>query len=179
MAFLQVIYGNNPIFRQKCEKFDKIDQDAQDLANAMLDTMHREGSIIIAANMVGSLKRIFTLHRLENGLPKPLIAFNPEIIAKSAETQTYEEVSVSFPGVAINITRPKKITIKYLDLSGDTKEMESEGLQASIIQHAIDHLDGITMFDYVSKMKKDMLVKKMEKFIKLHPPHIHSSSCRH
>lgn len=179
MAILQIIYGYNPIFKKKAEKFSEINQDAKDIAELMLNTMYHERAVGIGANMVGILKRIIVIDLLENGEKNPIVAFNPEIIEKSTEMQSFEEASISFPGIITVISRPNKIKLKYQDLEGNEKLIDAEGFLASVIQHEIDYLDGITIFDHVSKLRKDTLLKKMEKHLKMYPPHIHSASCSH
>ena len=104
---------------------------------------------------------------------------NPEITEISKETQTFEEASLSFPGISAKITRPKKIKVKYLDYEGRKQLLEADNFLSTVVQHEIDYLDGKIFLDYLSKMKRDMLINKMKKHIKNHPPHIHTSSCSH
>ena len=179
MAVLQVIYGYQPIFKQKAKNVENVDSEIKQMAQDMFDTMYYERAVGLGANMVGLLKRIVVADLFENKVSNPICLVNPEIIWKSEEMQTVEEASLSFPGVFAPISRPKSIKISYLNLDNKKEELEAEGFLSSVLQHEIDYLDGVTIFDHMSKMKRDLMMKKMEKQIKAHPPHQHSSSCRH
>jgi peptide deformylase len=145
----------------------------------MFETLRIEHGIGLGANMVGVLKRIIVVKmQQETGLVSYAMV-NPEILESSKETQTIEEASLSFPGIAANITRPKSITVRYLDYDGNPQTLAADGFLATVIQHEMDYLDGKVFLDYLSKMKRDMLLKKMEKHIKMHPPHVHTASCSH
>ncbi|ABV75004.1 Polypeptide deformylase [Rickettsia akari str. Hartford] len=129
--------------------------------------------------MVGILKRIAIVELHENNKSSPIVLINPEITYFSEAKQTFIECSLSFPGIEASITRSKVIKVKYLDYDGNKQELDAEGFLATVIQHKIDYLNGKTFLDYLSKLKRDMLLKKMLKHIKLHPPHIHGNTCRH
>ena len=123
--------------------------------------------------MVGALKRVIVTDVSET-TPNPIAMINPEIITKSDETQVYEEASLSFPGISAKITRPARIAVQYTDLDGKFQAMEAEGGLATVIQHEMDYLDGVVFLDYLSKLKRDSLLKKMRKFKDKH--HI---DCKH
>lgn len=89
------------------------------------------------------------------------------------------ERSLSFPGIEAPITRSKAIKINYLDYHGNKQELEAQDFLATVIQHEVDYLNGKVFLDHLSKLKRDTLLKKMLKYIKMHPPHVHGSSCRH
>ncbi len=104
---------------------------------------------------------------------------NPEIVEFSEDFSEHEEASISFPGISAVIKRPAKIKVKYLDLDSKSQLLEADGFLACVIQHEIDYLNGIVFLDHLSKLKRDMLMKKMIKFIKNHPPHVHGAHCNH
>ncbi|WP_394355811.1 peptide deformylase [Candidatus Trichorickettsia mobilis] len=179
VEYLNLVYAPNDIFRQKAAIITIIDDNIRTLADQMLTTMYTERAIGLGANMVGVLKRIAVVDLQENGIRTPYILVNPEINWRSTDTQTFNESSLSFPGIAAEITRPKAIQMTYLDYHGIPQTLEAEGLLATVIQHEIDYLDGKIFLDYLSKMKQDLLLKKMIKYLKLNPPHIHGAHCHH
>lgn len=179
MALLSLTYAPNPIFKQKAAPVEVVDDEMRTLIDDMFETMEFEHAVGMGANMVGILNRIVTIDLHENGESKPYSFINPEIIWKSDETQTFEEASICFRGISAEITRPRAIKVSYLDYDGNSQELEAEGFFASVIQHEVDYLNGITYLDHLSKMKRDMLTKKMLKHIKLHPPHVHGAGCNH
>ncbi len=178
MAILPIIHAPHPIFKQKMKHVGVVNDLVQELAQDMLDTMYAEGAIGLGANMVGIDQRIIVLDLRDEG-SKPYVMINPEIVQKSAEISEFEEASVSFPGISAVIKRPNKIKVKYLDINGEMQTLEAEGFLARVILHEADYLDGVVYLDYLSKMKKDMLMDKMTKFIKHNPPHVHGPHCKH
>lgn len=179
MSHLSIIYAPNDIFKKKAEAVTEVNDEIRSIAGEMLRVMYLEHAIGIGANMVGLLKRIVVIDLQQNNQRSPLVLINPEIISSSAETQVFMEASISFPGIEAEIARPRAIKIKYIDYDGAPKELEAEGLLSSVIQHEMDYLDGKVFLNYLSKMKQDLLIKKMLKFIKLNPPHIHGAHCNH
>lgn len=179
MNNLSIIYGPNRIFSQKATVVDVVDDGIRALAKEMFLLMNQEGAIGLGANMVGILKRIIVVDIRPNGISEPYLMVNPEIIERSQEMQVFLESSLSFPGIEHDIQRNRFITVNYQDLNGNSKSIKAEGLLSSVIQHEIDYLDGKIFLDYLSKMKKDMFLKKTQKFQKLYPPHIHTADCKH
>lgn len=179
MSILPIIYAPNTIFSQKAEKVELIDDTIRLLIDKMLETMYYEKAVGLGANMVGVLKRIAVVDVQEEGKRQPYIFINPEITWCSEDKQTFKESSLSFPGIAADITRAKVIKINYLDYQGNKQELRAEGFLATVIQHEVDYLEGKTFLDYVSKLKRDMLLKKMGKHMKLYPPHVHGAHCNH
>lgn len=179
MAHLQLVYAPNPIFKQKAQAVEMVDDEVRGLIDAMFATLYVERGIGLGANMVGVLKRIVVIDLQEGGKKTPLALVNPQITSKSEETQTYLEASLCFPGISADVTRPKAVTVKYLDYDGKPQQLEAEGFLATVVQHEMDYLDGKVFLDYVSRMKRDMLLKKMNKHMKLHPPHVHGVHCSH
>jgi peptide deformylase len=131
----------------------------------MVESMYRGNGIGLAANQVGSLERIITLDvSAERNGSKAILMANPEITWSDPElTFTYKEGCLSIPDQFADITRPKRIRVNYLDLQGKKQELEAEDLMSQCIQHEIDHLNGILFIDYLSKLKRDMIEKKVEK----------------
>jgi peptide deformylase len=164
MALRQILIEPNPVLRQKSLPVDVVDEDAQQLMNDMLETMYAAPGIGLAAIQIGVPKRIIVLDiDQKEGQKKPMFFVNPEVILKSESCSTYEEGCLSVPGQFAEINRPEKCNIKYLDFHGDKKEIEATGMLATCIQHEMDHLEGILFIDYLSKLKKTMIVKKLSK----------------
>ncbi|WP_064429118.1 peptide deformylase [Rickettsia sp. Tenjiku01] len=177
--YYQIVYAPNDIFKKQAEYIDIVDDNIRTIVDKMLQNLHIERAVGLGANMVGILKRIAVVDLHENNKSSPIVFINPDITYFSEEKQTFIEGSLSFPGIEASITRSKAIKVKYLDYNGNKQELAAEGFLATVIQHEIDYLNGKTFLDYLSKLKRDTLLKKMLKHIKLHPPHIHGSGCRH
>jgi len=164
MALRQILTEPNNILRQKSLPVEKVDLDLQKLMDDMLETMYAAPGIGLAAIQVGVPKRVIVLDlSSKEEQKKPMYFVNPEIINKSKNNSTYEEGCLSVPGQFAEIDRPEKCHIKYLDYHGQPKELETEGMLATCIQHEIDHLEGILFIDYLSKLKKTLIVKKLSK----------------
>ena len=174
MALRQILTEPNKILRQKSILVEKVDQDLQKLMDDMLETMYAAPGIGLAAIQVGVPKRVIVLDigrrdKSEDQNDKgeerrnPIYFVNPEIIEKSQNNSTYEEGCLSVPGQFAEIDRPDKCHIKYLDYYGQQKEIRAEGMLATCIQHEMDHLEGILFIDYLSKLKKSMIIKKLSK----------------
>ena len=164
MTIKKILTEPNKILRQKSEKVEKIDFQIQKLMDDMLETMYAAPGIGLAAIQIGIPKRIIVMDILREGENKnPMYFINPEIVWTEKENKTYEEGCLSVPGQFAEINRPKACHIKYLDYSGNEKLLKAEGLLATCIQHEMDHLEGILFIDYLSKLKKSMIVKKLSK----------------
>jgi peptide deformylase len=107
---------------------------------------------------------------MPDGAKAPIALVNPEITWRSEETQTFEEGSLCFPHIAAEVTRPRAIRVRHLDRDGAPQELAAEGFLATVVQHEMDYLDGITFLDHLSRMKRDMLLKRMQKMMRLRPP---------
>ena len=139
-------------------------KDRKELSEAMFDTMKKYGGIGLSANQVGLPFNMFVLGDhpdLEKGLK--MTCFNPMIISASADQVMMKEGCLTFPFVFLNITRPRKVVVKYEDENGDLKEGSLDGMISRVFQHEYDHMLGKTFVDGVSKMKLDMAYKKAEK----------------
>ena len=164
MALRQILTEPNQTLREKSLPIDTIDEDIKSLMDDMLETMYAAPGIGLAAIQVGVPKRVIVLDLSKKDEPKnPMYFVNPEIITKSENNSTYEEGCLSVPGQFAEIVRPDKCHIKYLDYYGQHKELVAEGMLATCIQHEMDHLEGILFIDYLSKLKKSMIVKKLIK----------------
>ena len=164
MALRQILTEPNKILREKSLFVEKVDGDLQKLMNDMLETMYAAPGIGLAAIQVGIPKRVIILDITPKDGPRnPMFFVNPEIIEKSENNSTYEEGCLSVPGQFAEIDRPDKCHIKYLDYHGQPKEIKGEGMLATCLQHEMDHLEGILFIDYLSKLKKSMIIKKLSK----------------
>ena len=164
MSLRNIIIEPDPILREKSLPVEKVDSDLQKLLNEMLETMYVAPGIGLAAVQVGILKRLIVIDiSKEKEKKNPLFLINPEITFRSEKTSIYEEGCLSIPGHFAEIERPAECHIRFVDYSGKKKELKASGLLATCIQHEVDHLDGILFIDYLSKLKKDMIVKKLIK----------------
>ena len=164
MALRQILTEPNKILREKSLFVEKIDEDLKKLMDDMLETMYAAPGIGLAAIQVGIPKRVIVLDIAQKDGPRnPMFFINPEITERSKNNLTYEEGCLSVPGQFAEIDRPDKCRIKYLDYHGQPKEIKAEGMLATCIQHEIDHLEGILFIDYLSKLKKSMIIKKLSK----------------
>ena len=164
MALRQILIEPNKILREKSLSVENVDKDIQILMDDMLETMYAAPGIGLAAIQVGIPKRVIVLDiKQKEGQKNPIYLINPEIIEKSKNNSTYEEGCLSVPGQFAEIDRPDKCHVKYLDYYGEKKEIKAEGMLATCIQHEMDHLEGILFIDYLSKLKKTMIIKKLSK----------------
>jgi len=164
MALRQILTEPNKILRQKSLPVEMVDKDLQNLMDDMLETMYAAPGIGLAAIQVGIPKRVIVLDIAQKeGTKKPIFLVNPEIIQKSKNNSTYEEGCLSVPGQFAEIDRPDRCYIKYLNYHGEKKEIKAEGMLSTCIQHEMDHLEGILFIDYLSKLKKTMIIKKLSK----------------
>ena len=164
MTIRKILVEPDPFLRRKSKKVEKVDDDVRSLINDMLETMYDAPGIGLAAIQIGVPKRIIVMDLAkENEKKQPLYFVNPEIITKSEIDLTYEEGCLSVPGQFAEIDRPDRCKIKYLDYDGKEQILNAEGLLATCIQHEIDHLEGILFIDYLSKLKRSMITKKLSK----------------
>jgi peptide deformylase len=164
MAKLQIITLPDPILRKVSAPIERIDQDVLTLADDMLETMYAAPGVGLAAVQVGALRRLVVLDTAKDKAPpRPLVLINPEIVALGAEKRVHEEGCLSIPDERVEIERPSQVTVRYLDREGYPQELAGEGLLATAIQHEIDHLNGKLIIDYLSRLKRDMIVRKFRK----------------
>ena len=164
MTVKKILTEPDPFLRQKSQTVEKVDDDMRQLMDDMLDTMYNAQGIGLAAIQIGTPKRVIVIDLLKEKEKKnPLYFVNPEIVWSSKEEATYEEGCLSVPGQFAEIDRPNKCHVKYLDYDGNKRELKAEGLLATCIQHEIDHLEGILFIDYLPKLKKSLIAKKLSK----------------
>ena len=164
MSRRNIVIEPDPILRKKSDILEKVDDELRILLDDMLETMYAAPGIGLAAVQIGILKRLIVIDISKDKEKKnPIFLINPEIISKSKNTSIYEDGCLSLPGHFAEIERPEECQIKYIDYDGKKKEMKANGLLSTCIQHEIDHLNGILFIDYLSKIKKDMIVKKLVK----------------
>jgi peptide deformylase len=180
---LPIVLSPDPILNMVSKPVSKVDDNLRKFMDDMLTTMYNAHGIGLAAVQVGELKRVLTMdttyeaddshiHSIDGNCcdgkvairnPNPIYMVNPEIIEKSEELYTYKEGCLSFPEAFSNVDRPKKVKIKFLDYHGKEKQLEFEGILAVCTQHEIDHLDGITFVDHISRIKRQLILKKIVK----------------
>ena len=164
MTIRTIITEPNKILRQKSLSVNKVSKEERQLMDDMLETMYAAKGIGLAAIQVGVPKRIIVMDISKNDEKNnPMYFINPVIKNKNPETSTYEEGCLSVPNFFAEVDRPKKCDVEYLDYEGKKKLLNAEGLLATCIQHEMDHLEGILFIDYLSKLKKTMIVKKLSK----------------
>jgi peptide deformylase len=164
MTIRKILTEPDPFLRHKSEKVDQVNDEIRTLMDDMLETMYNAPGIGLAAIQIGILKRVIVIDLSRDDEKKsPMYFVNPEIITNSNNNTAYEEGCLSVPGQFAEINRPDKCKVKYLDYDGKEKILEAQGLLATCIQHEMDHLEGILFIDYLSKLKKGMIIKKLSK----------------
>ena len=164
MSKRNIVIEPDPILRKKSSPVEEVNNDLRKLLNDMLETMYEAPGIGLAAVQVGILKRLIVIDISKNKEKKePLFLINPKLTFKSKNTSVYEEGCLSLPGHFAEIERPAECHLTFIDYSGKEKNLKAQGLLATCIQHEIDHLDGVLFIDYLSKLKKDIIIKKVSK----------------
>ena len=164
MTVKTIITEPNKLLRQISKSVDRVGEDEQRLMDDMLETMYAANGIGLAAIQIGIPKRIIVMDiSKDKDKKEPMYFVNPIIKDKAVLKSTYEEGCLSVPNQFAEIDRPKKCEVEYLDYNGEKKLLIAEGLLATCIQHEMDHLEGILFIDYLSKLKKSMIIKKLSK----------------
>ena len=164
MSKKKIVIEPDVILRKKSEPLEKISRDEKKLLDDMLETMYEASGIGLAAVQVGVLKRMVVIDvSKEKEKKKPLFLINPEITFYSKKKSIYEEGCLSLPGHYAEIERPAECHLNYVDYNGKKKNLKASGILATCIQHEIDHLNGVLFVDYLSKLKKNMIIKKLIK----------------
>lgn len=164
MTIHKILTEPDPILRKKSDNVEIVDDSLRKLMDDMIETMYEAPGIGLAAVQIGILKRIVVIDiTKDDGKRNPLFLVNPEIIFRSKNTSIYEEGCLSLPGQYAEIERPTECIVKYINYTGESVELKTEGLLATCIQHEIDHLEGVLFIDYLSKLKKTMIIKKLSK----------------
>ena len=164
MGIKTILTEPDKLLRQVSKPVEKVEDLERELMKDMLDTMYTAKGIGLAAIQIGVPKRIIVLDiSKEENKKNPMYFVNPIIIKKNDEKVSYEEGCLSVPNQFAEIDRPSKCEVEYLDYNGNKQNLQAEGLLATCIQHEIDHLEGILFIDYLSKLKKAIIVKKLSK----------------
>lgn len=171
MALREIIILPDRQLRLVSQPVEKITSDVRRLVDDMFETMYAAPGIGLAAIQVAQPLRLITMDlakRDENGetTPKPRVFINPEILSRSEELSVYEEGCLSIPEYYEEVERPSKVRVRFTDIDGKVHEEDAEGLYATCIQHEIDHLNGVLFVDYLSRLKRERVMKKFEKAAK-------------
>jgi peptide deformylase len=168
MTIKPLIILPDPVLRQVSAPLEQVDDAVRGLATDMLDTMYDAPGIGLAAIQLGVPKRMLVIDlSKEDEEKKPQVYINPEILHFSEERSTYEEGCLSIPDYYAEVERPANITVKFVGIDGKEHTLEADGLLATCLQHEIDHLNGVLFIDYISRLKREMVIKRFTKAAKL------------
>ena len=164
MTIKPLIILPDPLLRQQSKPVETVDSEIQRLADDMLETMYDAPGIGLAAIQVGVARRMLVIDLSRDDEDnKPQVFINPEIVKLSDDVSTYEEGCLSIPDYYAEVERPASLTVKYVDRDGKQQTVEADGLLATCLQHEIDHLNGVLFIDHISRLKRDMVIKKFTK----------------
>ncbi|MCG7507594.1 peptide deformylase [Mesorhizobium retamae] len=164
MSIKPLIILPDPVLRQVSKPVERIDEPLLKLADDMLETMYDAPGIGLAAIQIGEPLRMLVIDLAKEGEPPaPHVFINPDVLESGTERSVYEEGCLSIPDYYAEVERPATVRVRYLDREGRLQEMQAEGLMATCLQHEIDHLNGVLFIDHISKLKRDMVVKKFKK----------------
>jgi peptide deformylase len=165
MPKLPIIKLPDPILREQSLPVETIDADLRGFMNDMLETMYAAPGIGLAAVQVGVLRRmvVIDITRGQEEEKKPMLLINPEILSKGDTPRVHEEGCLSIPEMYAEVERPALVRVRYLDIEGKSHEEDFQDLLATVVQHEIDHLNGVLFIDHLSRLKRDVLVKKYHK----------------
>jgi peptide deformylase len=167
MTIKPLIILPDPVLRQLSKPIERVDSDLQRLADDMLETMYDAPGIGLAAIQIGVPRRMLVIDIAREGEEKqPQVFINPEIVKSSDERSVYEEGCLSIPDYYAEVERPATVSVKYLDRNGKEQTVEADGLLATCLQHEIDHLNGVLFIDHISRLKREMVIKKFTKAAK-------------
>ena len=166
MTIKKIITVPDPILKEVSEPINKVDSKTQSLLDDMLETMYEAPGIGLAAVQVGIPLRLVVIDvswNKEDGNKDPKFLINPKIVRKSEKLSSYEEGCLSIPDTFIEIERPKICEVEYVDINGILKNIKCDGLLSTCLQHEINHLDGKLIIDHLTKLKRDIIIKKISK----------------
>ncbi len=164
MTIKPLIILPDPLLRVQSKPVERVDEAVKRFADDMLETMYDAPGIGLAAIQVGEPLRMLVIDLAKEDEPKaPQVFLNPEILSSSDARSVYEEGCLSIPDYYAEVERPASVRVRYLGLDGQMHEEEADGLLATCLQHEIDHLNGVLFIDHISKLKRDMVVKKFTK----------------
>ncbi|MCO5146608.1 MAG: peptide deformylase [Aquamicrobium sp.] len=160
----------DPVLRQVSKPVERVDDALRRLADDMLETMYDAPGIGLAAIQIGVPQRLLVIDLAKDDQPKaPHVVVNPQIVASGDEVSVYEEGCLSIPDYYAEVERPATVTVAYLDRDGKERTLRADGLMATCLQHEIDHLNGVLFIDHISKLKRDMVVRKFKKLARDKP----------
>ena len=164
MTIKPLIILPDPLLRQVSTPFEQVDADVKRLAEDMLETMYDAPGIGLAAIQIGVPKRMLVLDVAKEGEEKnPQVIINPEILTTSEERSTYEEGCLSIPDYYAEVERPASLKVRYIDIDGKEQIADADGIFATCLQHEMDHLNGVLFIDHISRLKREMVIKKFTK----------------
>lgn len=167
MAIRPIIVLPDKLLRVVSEPVARIDQEIRTLVSDMFETMYDAPGVGLAAIQVGVPKRVVTVDATRGEEAKhPIAMINPEIVWSSEESVAHEEGCLSIPDYLDEVVRPERVKVRFLDLDGNEREIEADGLLARVVQHEIDHINGVLFIDHLSKLKRDRVIKKFTKAAK-------------
>lgn len=170
MSIKPLIIIPDPLLRQVSKPLERVDDAVRHFADDMLETMYDAPGIGLAAIQVGEPIRMLVIDLAKEDEPRtPQVFINPQILRASDDRSVYEEGCLSIPDYYAEVERPATVTVSYLDREGAERELEAEGLLATCLQHEIDHLDGVLFIDHISKLKRDMVMRKFKKLARDRP----------
>lgn len=171
MAIKPLIILPDPVLRQVSKPVERVDGALKHLAEDMLETMYDAPGIGLAAIQVGEPLRMLVIDLAKEDEPKaPQIFINPEIVWSSDGRSVHEEGCLSIPDYYAEVERPAEVLVRHLDQNGDMRETHADGLLATCLQHEIDHLNGVLFIDHISRLKRDMVVRRFRKLARERPP---------
>jgi len=164
MAVLPIIVAPDPRLKRQAEPVAAVDAEIVRLMDDMLETMYAAPGIGLAAPQVGVLKRVVVIDVAREGeAPRPLHMANPEVVWESDDTKSHEEGCLSLPDMYDDVVRPVQVRVRYLDRDNIQQDIEADGLLATCVQHEIDHLNGTLFVDHVSSLRRNMILRKLQK----------------
>jgi peptide deformylase len=167
MAVRDILIIPDKTLRLVSEPVTRFDRELRTLVDDMFETMYAAPGIGLAAVQIGVTQRVITMDLAKKDDPKePRVFINAEVTWSSDERSTYEEGCLSIPEYYEEVERPARVKVKYADIEGKTHEVEADGLLATCLQHEIDHTNGVLFIDYISKLKREMVLKKFKKAAK-------------
>ena len=164
MAIRPIIIAPDPVLKAKAKPVENIDGGIVRLMDDMLETMYRAPGIGLAAPQIGVLQRVIVVDVADKDeKPQPFAMANPEILWKSDETSVHNEGCLSLPDHYADVTRPRQVRLRYIDRDGEVRELDADNLLATCVQHEIDHLNGVLFIDHLSLLKRNMILRKLQK----------------
>ncbi len=158
-----ILIHPDPRLKKLCAPVTDLSDELRKLADDMLETMYDAPGIGLAAPQVGVLNRLIVMDCIKEGTPEPTVMFNPEVLSSSDDENVYEEGCLSIPEQFADVTRPASVRVGWIDMDGNPREKDFDGLWATCVQHEIDHLNGKLFIDYLKPMKRQMMTRKSQK----------------